>query len=252
MAVRGPAQDELLARLRELTELLLEADDAPTAFRHVIDLAARTVPGGPDAYLTLEGARGPVTVAAATPRTRSLGRFQHEQGGGPCLASLHSGRRVMVPDLAAERRWDGFPRHAVALGVRSMACFPLTARRGDGVPGALNLCFREPHGLDERGAEISEVIVEHAGLLLGSVLRRADQARLNDQLREALAGRAVIDQAIGIVMARRRVAADTAFALLQEASQRRNRKLRAIAADLVRATGGGPPRPGVFHDDTMR
>ncbi|WP_067486395.1 GAF and ANTAR domain-containing protein [Actinomadura hibisca] len=252
MADRGPDQDELLARIRELTELLLAADDAPTAFQHVIDMVARTVPGHPGACLTLAGERGPVTVAASTPLTRSLARLQHERGGGPCLTSLRSGCRVMVPDLADERRWDDFPRRAMALGVRSMACFPLTARRGEGVPGALNLCFREPHGIDERGTEISEMIVEHAGLLLGSVLRQVDQDRLNCQLREALAGRAIIDQAIGIVMAQRRVAADTAFALLRQTSQRRNRKLREIAADLVRVTGGGPPRPGTFHDDTKR
>lgn len=45
--------------------------------------------------------------------------------------------------------------------------------------------------------------------------------------------RAVIEQAKGIVMAQSKVGADTAFDLLVKASQRENRKLRDLAADIV-------------------
>jgi AmiR/NasT family two-component response regulator len=43
----------------------------------------------------------------------------------------------------------------------------------------------------------------------------------------------MIGQAIGLVMAQERCTADQAFALLRKSSQRRNVKLRDIAAALV-------------------
>jgi AmiR/NasT family two-component response regulator len=57
----------------------------------------------------------------------------------------------------------------------------------------------------------------------------------------------VIDQAIGIVMARERCSADEAFDVLRRVSQQRNTKLRDVVADLVSAVakppGGGRPVP---------
>jgi hypothetical protein len=52
--------------------------------------------------------------------------------------------------------------------------------------------------------------------------------------------RRVIEQAKGMVMTRRSVGADEAFALLIEHSQRTNTKLRLLAAALVETVGGGP------------
>ncbi len=52
-------------------------------------------------------------------------------------------------------------------------------------------------------------------------------------LRTALAGRAVIDQAKGIVMAALHCSEEQAFRALVEQSQRQNRKLREIATELV-------------------
>ena len=71
------------------------------------------------------------------------------------------------------------------------------------------------------------------------------QARdLSAQLEQALRSRAVIDQAIGIVMAESRCDADQAFGTLRRASNNRNMKLRDLAAEIVLRVGGGPsPRP---------
>lgn len=54
-----------------------------------------------------------------------------------------------------------------------------------------------------------------------------------DQCREALETRAVIDQAIGVLMADRRCGPDEAFRLLREASQRDNRRVHDIATAMV-------------------
>ena len=54
-----------------------------------------------------------------------------------------------------------------------------------------------------------------------------------DQCRDALETRAVIDQAIGVLMADRGCAPDEAFQMLRDASQRDNRKVHAIAQAVV-------------------
>jgi hypothetical protein len=59
-------------------------------------------------------------------------------------------------------------------------------------------------------------------------------------LHEAVEHRAVIEQAKGMLMLKHRCAADDAFGLLREISRRERRKVRDIAADLVRA--GSRPR----------
>ena len=53
----------------------------------------------------------------------------------------------------------------------------------------------------------------------------------------------IIDQAIGILMGQQRCNATTAFDLLRQASQHRNRKLRDIAADIIANVSGQPPQP---------
>lgn len=62
-------------------------------------------------------------------------------------------------------------------------------------------------------------------------------------LLEAVEHRAVIEQAKGMLMLKHRCDADTAFGLLLEISRRERRKVRDIAADVVRA--GTAPRPMV-------
>ena len=52
-------------------------------------------------------------------------------------------------------------------------------------------------------------------------------------LERALESRDIIGQAKGILMARQRITADAAFALLVRASQRTNIKVRDVAAELV-------------------
>lgn len=59
-----------------------------------------------------------------------------------------------------------------------------------------------------------------------------------EQLKLALASRATIEQAKGILMGAERCSADTAFEILKRASQRENVKLRDIAARIVDQAAG--------------
>ena len=73
----------------------------------------------------------------------------------------------------------------------------------------------------------------------------AVRAEMSENLQHALASRALIDQALGIIMGQNRCSADEAFDILRTTSQNRNIKLRDIAAAMVAALSGHPPPPGV-------
>jgi AmiR/NasT family two-component response regulator len=72
-------------------------------------------------------------------------------------------------------------------------------------------------------------------------VRLAEHSEMSAHLQAALASRAVIDQALGIIMGQNRCTADEAFEVLRTASQNRNVKLRDIAADMVTSVSGQPP-----------
>jgi hypothetical protein len=87
---------------------------------------------------------------------------------------------------------------------------------------------------------------EAARIRAESAATRADASERQDLVRElqdlvanlqvALVTRATIDQAKGILMAAQGCTPDEAFDLLRRASQRENRKLHDVAADIVART----------------
>ena len=64
-----------------------------------------------------------------------------------------------------------------------------------------------------------------------------------EQLREGMASRAVIERAKGILMQGHGISEARSFELLNELSQRRHRKLRDVAADVVDGAPGLPALP---------
>ena len=78
----------------------------------------------------------------------------------------------------------------------------------------------------------------------------ASCADLNDQLRSSIESRAVIDQALGVIMATEHCAQDRALALLKSISQNNNVRLRDLAASIVTSASGQPPQsPSPFEED---
>ncbi|WP_225882318.1 ANTAR domain-containing protein [Streptomyces aureocirculatus] len=73
----------------------------------------------------------------------------------------------------------------------------------------------------------------------------------NDQLQRALASRAVIDQAIGMVMILAPCSSATARSLLVDVSQHSNVKLREVATALV-ATADGEKLPEPLRKELRR
>lgn len=86
---------------------------------------------------------------------------------------------------------------------------------------------------------------DHTPISSPVALERAEQVEQlraeNEQLRNAIVSRPVIDQARGILMAAHGCTAERAWGILVDASQHTNVKLRTIASAVVEATNGQAP-----------
>jgi GAF domain-containing protein len=200
--------------------------------------------GGPpmSCGITMRGEHQPYTATSSDELALQVDEVQYDQHEGPCLQALHDGVPIYIEEMRDEVRWPSYVVRAAKVGVRSSFSLPLQV--GDDVIGALNLYSRQPAAFDERLRQNLTIFAAQAAAALTMVLRQARQDQVSTQLEQALASRTTIDQAIGILMAQQRCTADEAFALLRAHSQRNNRKIRDIAADMIVRVAGAPPIDG--------
>jgi GAF domain-containing protein len=231
---------DLSAAYAQLQSLLLEHRDVSQFLQAVVDISASVVPVTA-ASITLRRDRELTTVASSDDLASRVDEIQYGRGQGPCLQSLHTGGRIAVPDLAADDRWPDYRPHALEQGVGSSLSLPLNV---DGTTiGALNLYSTKAGHFDGPAEQRADAFARQATTALTVAIRQREQLTLQEQLREALASRAVIDQAIGMISGQQRCTAEQAFGVLRAASQQRNIKLSIIAAEVIETISGHPYRP---------
>ena len=224
--------DDLSVALGELSGLLLDSDSLEGTLQRVVDLAVRTMPGCTGASVTLVDGARPVTAVHTDEVALSVDAAQYDVGDGPCLDAARHLRRNRVDLRAAQQDFPEFATRARRYGIRSFLASPLVAG-GKGI-GSLNLYSTSEDGFDALDEALVGMFTGQASVALANAqLYRAAQ-QLSEQLSEALSSRAVIERAKGALMATQGVDEEQAFALLRERSQRSNRKLRDVAADVLR------------------
>lgn len=205
--------------------------DPDATLEHMLEQARRAVPSCDQVGITLVRSKGRVETPAATgePAT-TCDRLQCEIGEGPCLRAIDDSAPVRVPDAAHDARWPRFGPQAAQLGAVSILALPFPAGRS--ASGALNLYAARPDAFDIDDELVGQAFATHAGIALAHVEAEAN-------LRIGLQTREEIGRAVGILMERHRVTAQTAFDMLVGVSQRTHRKLREIAA-WINDTGQDP------------
>jgi transcriptional regulator with GAF, ATPase, and Fis domain len=234
------------AAVAELQQLLLALDNVDEFLQQVAHLATEVLPSELSCGVTMRRDHRPITVASSDARASQVDEIQYHYDNGPCLAALNSGERVLIDDLAADGRWQDYQMPALAHGIRSSLSLPLHAEQK--VVGALNLYATRARAFGSREQTVASGFADEASRALTLALRLVERAEMSQNLQHALASRAVIDQALGIVMGQNRCSADAAFDILRTTSQNRNVKLRDIAAAMVTAVSGhAPPSDGRFN-----
>ncbi|SHN84122.1 GAF domain-containing protein [Geodermatophilus obscurus] len=217
----------------ELLALLASGGDLESFLGDLVSLAARQVVSAEACGLTLSRDAAGVTVASSGPLAQRADERQYEVDTGPCLEAMRTGTVVRVTDMATEERWTPYPARAAELGVRSSLSLPLVVEGRSS--GALNLYATEPGVFTAADEAAAARWAEQITGALTVALRLADSIERADALVGGLDTRATIGRAVGLLMAQERCTADQAFDLLRIASQRRNVKLRDVAAGVVSA-----------------
>ncbi len=234
--------NEMHADLIGLQNALLNTDNVDQFLHELAVLSTRVVTDGISCGMTLrQQGRPPATAAASDPLASQVDEVQYRTGDGPCLHAMRRAERVRIDDLARVDRSPRFCGQALSLGVRSCLAVPLIV---DGEPvGALNLYACRPGAFGPAETRRADRFARHASGALTLALRMAYCADLNHQLRSSMVSRAIIDQALGVIMATERCPQERAFALLRSVSQNTNVKLRDLAVTIVTSVSGQPPGP---------
>ncbi|MFI8188363.1 ANTAR domain-containing protein [Streptomyces sp. NPDC085946] len=225
-----------------LETAMVRSGGLDTLLRDLTDRAVQEVPGAAACSITVRRADRLLTLAGSRGLPSGLDQRQYENGSGPCVDAAESGTEQYAPDLAEETRWPEYTRYALSAGVCSVLAVPLKV---EGDKGAALNCYGVRPGALEAGREAARAFAARATDAIDVALRVERTRASVADVRTALLSRSVIDQAIGILMARERIDARIALERLRRVSQDRNVKLRDLCARLVeRVTeeAGAPSR----------
>ena len=246
---RQPAHggDDLRESLAALSRLAIGQLDLTNLLIRVAEYAVAAIPGADGAGLTLMEEGHGDTIVASAQFVAEVDAIQYGIGEGPCITAAMEARTVRSGELSGEARWPQFGPRAAGLGVHSVLSLPLLTP--DRVVGAMNVYAHRQHAFNDKSVLIGELFAVPAAIAVQNAQVLAQTKRLAQQLQAAMTSRAVIDQALGILMSRAGSTAEEAFDRLRERSQADNAKLRDVAHRVIdQAVRRARPRqtnPGV-------
>jgi GAF domain-containing protein len=220
-----------------LWELPLHASDDRGILRSVTDVCRDAFPAASWVSITIGPPSQPDVLVTDGIVTQRLEGIQLQVGEGPCQDAWQAQVPMISQDLETDARWPRFGRLATGTGARSALSLPILL--GADRLGGLNLYSATPAAFHAADARIGELFASAVAALLKDVRTQHELKDLVAQLETALSTRGPIDQAKGIVMARRRCSADEAFAYLVKLSSNTNIKVREVARQLIEQTVRG-------------
>lgn len=240
-----PPEDEftdptaLLERLTtEIGGVLESMEELSDYLERVVHAVRRHVEGCDEVGVTILSNDRPHTAAYTTVQTLEIDAAQYALDEGPCLDAARDRREQHVPDLCRDDgRWPRFAEVSRQDGMRSLYAVPLVS--GDECVGALNLYAWETEAFDALDAAVVRVAASRCADAVVAVTALDGMRHLAGQLEQAMASRAVIEQAKGVIMAMRGVPEHDAFEILRRTSQDRNVKVRVLAQQVVTGVVGG-------------
>lgn len=194
----------------------------------IVEAAPRLVSGVDHASLMMRRESSFTTVAATDDVARGVDQAEIRLGEGPCLDAIVDETLYLDPDLATGSAWPLLTDFVLSrTPVRGGAGVRIVVD-GEKV-GALNLWSDHPGRLDATSADEAVVLAAFASLAVAADHHR-EQA---ESLREGLQSNREIGKAVGLLMAFHKVDEDKAWEILRQTSRDLNRKVSAIAQEIV-------------------
>jgi transcriptional regulator with GAF, ATPase, and Fis domain len=233
---------ELAERMAQIADLLLSDDSADAPVRQLANLSLELIPASAAAGVVAAGDTA-WTHAASSPSVAELHRLQLHSGAGPVADALRYGEARRIDDTSAEERWPEVCQAMAQEQLLSCLVLPLRTDRSPG--GALAVYGQQRNAFTGASHDLALLFAAQGGVAVRNATAYRNCRKLVENLQTALASRAVIEQAKGIIVAEHGVTPEVAFKRLSALSQNSNRKLREIAADVV----AGRVRDDQFGDE---
>lgn len=216
-----------------------DESSVPALLRSITQFCADLLPPVDYASVTIHRAGAYSTVAMSSEIALAVDEAQYADDSGPCLDSIRTGTPVSAPEIDATVPWPRFREAALRLGLRASLSLPLFAGRGTPI-AALNLYGHDKAAMAPLSAAILDLYdrppeggdTSH----LDSLGPGAHQ--LLDGLEGALAVRATIQRAIGVIIAQDTTNADLAYTILRSRAAETASSLAATAESVLTRTGG--------------
>ncbi|WP_433352993.1 GAF and ANTAR domain-containing protein [Micromonospora saelicesensis] len=223
--VRGALADALVG----LAETPSDASLIDDLLQRIVQLTADLVAPVNYASVTRTREGAPTTVAVSSEIALAVDSAQYADQTGPCLDALDVGVPVAVPDIAATMAWPRFREAALGLGLRASLSIPLFAGAGVTV-AALNLYGHDPDMMAPLTDRVWTAYDPERTAASDPPSSDPGTEELVSGLIEAFAVRAVIQQALGMIMHQRRSTAEEAYLILRVKAAETGRSLIETAA----------------------
>jgi hypothetical protein len=185
------------------------------------------------AGITVMGAGQSGPLCVSSPRMAALEDLQFTMGVGPCQDAYHSGLPVHTPrfDHKATARWPAFATQARDAGIHAVFAYPLTV---DGAKVGVLTLYQDREGDLSSGQHDDSVMM--AKVITETVLSLQDAAPegiLAEGLDLAVAYRAEIHQASGMVSIQLRIPVAEALVRIRAHAFANGQPVGEVAADIV-------------------
>ena len=200
-------------------------------------LVARTIEllGVDEAVVLLAAPSGqPLVFGASNEVAAVLGLHQIRDDNGPAIDCFRTGEVTFSVELRANSLWRKFGAECIDAGFLSTWAVPL--RVSDTTFGCINMFRVDAVSLSPEKVALGQALADVASITISQGRLRQQQVEVEDQLRQALDSRIVIEQAKGMIAERAGIGIDAAFAQLRGFARNSRRALTDTAESVVAGT----------------
>jgi PAS domain S-box-containing protein len=165
-------------------------------------------------------------------------RAQEHATKGPCMHAFLLERVVRSGDLAGDGRWPQLAEAAAVHGVGAALATPIGLFGGP--VGACLVASAAPRVWTDGEVQAAEAYASVLAALLELAAEAQRSSGVSRRLQELVRSQAVVEQAKGVLMARKGIDAAAAGAQLRDLARRSGRPLPEVAAGLLGRLAPGP------------
>ena len=236
-----PPRDDTVAVAEAFTRLVLLGPDGDHRryLSEVADICQDVIGPAASVSINIGPPSEPDELASDHKLAQRMDALQIQAEHGPCQHAWEHAQIVSTNNLATDSRWPELADLAATEDAGSVLAIPVPV--GEDEPlGVINAYATEQDAFADLDTHTGELLGSAVAAVIAQVNEHDRLTELADQLEAALASRAVIDQAKGIIIARYRCSPDEAFQRLVKVSRNNNVKVRNLAAILVEQTQRPP------------